>query len=87
LVFANFNDIRITSADSGIVKTEAYHPPLIIDILLPTATTARNWEYSYFKFSSGDYTLLYNILSTHAAPVCITKPLLTMLLPAWIQLF
>jgi hypothetical protein len=48
-----------------IVKTDAYHPPLIIDILLPAASTARNCEYSYFKFASGDYTLLYNILSTH----------------------
>jgi hypothetical protein len=65
LVFTNFSDIRITSADSGTVKTDAYHPPLIIDILLPTATTARNCEYSYFKCVSGDYTLLYNILSTH----------------------
>jgi hypothetical protein len=42
LVFTNFSDIRITSADSDIVKTDAYHPPLIIDILLPAASTACN---------------------------------------------
>jgi hypothetical protein len=65
LVFTNFSDLRITFADSGIVKPDAYHPPLIIDILFPTATTARNCEYSYYKFASGDYTRLYNILSTH----------------------
>jgi hypothetical protein len=65
LVFTNFSDIRITSADSGIVKTDAYHPHLVIDILLPTVTTARSYEYSYFKFAYRDYTLLYNILSTH----------------------
>jgi hypothetical protein len=50
---------------TGIVKTEAYHPHLIIDILLSTAATARYCEYCYFEFPSWDYTLLYNILSSH----------------------
>jgi hypothetical protein len=82
LVFTNFSDLRITSADSGIVKPDAYHPPLIIDILLPTATTARNGEYSYYKFASG-FTLGYTtFFQLTTGPGCITAPLLTMLWPA-----
>jgi hypothetical protein len=38
---------------------------LIIDIYFPIPNSIHNHVYSCRKFSSGDYTLLYNILSTH----------------------
>jgi peptidoglycan biosynthesis protein MviN/MurJ (putative lipid II flippase) len=38
---------------------------IIINIYLLFATKIENYVYSYRKFSSGDYTLLYNILSAY----------------------
>jgi hypothetical protein len=53
-----------TFTDSGIVKPDAYHSPLVTNILLPSETSTRNCEYSYSKFAPGDYTLLYDTLWT-----------------------
>jgi hypothetical protein len=65
LIFSNFSDIGITFLDSGIIKTGTYHNPLVIDIILPLVSPTQNCEYSYRKFSSGGYILLYNILSNY----------------------
>jgi hypothetical protein len=62
LVFANFSDLASAPADFGLIKPNAYHPPLIICTYLqhfpssPTSTPSRN-------FSAGDYILLYSTLS------------------------
>jgi hypothetical protein len=65
LVFTNISELHINFIDSGIIKPDAYHPPFVIDASLPFDASTRNYEYSYHKFASGDYTLLYNILSTY----------------------
>ncbi|PNF20040.1 hypothetical protein B7P43_G05817 [Cryptotermes secundus] len=65
LIFSNLSDISITPVDSGLIKPDNYHPPLIINICLSLATCIQNYKYSYRKFSSGDYALLYNNLSTY----------------------
>jgi hypothetical protein len=65
LVFANFSDLKPVPADSGLVKPDSYHPPLSTDIYLPHITNNLNCEFSFFRnFAAGNYTLLYNILST-----------------------
>jgi hypothetical protein len=48
------------------MKPDNYHLHLIKNIHQPFATCMHNYVYSYRKFSSGDYKLLYNILSTYA---------------------
>jgi hypothetical protein len=65
LIFSSLSDLCITLVDPGLVKPDNYQPPFIIDIYLPLATCIQNYVYSYRKFASGDYTLLYNILSTY----------------------
>jgi hypothetical protein len=57
--------LLLSSSDSGITKPDVYHPPFVIDVFLPLVAGTRNCEYSYRKSASGDYTLLYNILSTY----------------------
>jgi hypothetical protein len=54
--------IRWYSKSVWISGNRINSPP-IINISLPFATCVHNYVYSYHKFVSGDYTLLYNILS------------------------
>ncbi|PNF21153.1 hypothetical protein B7P43_G05118, partial [Cryptotermes secundus] len=65
LVFANFTDLKSVPADSGLVATDIYHPPLNIDVLLPNVNSNLKCEFSYQNFAAGNYALLYNILSTY----------------------
>jgi hypothetical protein len=69
LAFANFSELHINLIDSGIIKPDAYLRPFVVDIFLPFDTSTHNCEYSYRKFASGDYTLLYNILSIYDWPL------------------
>jgi hypothetical protein len=63
LIFSNLNDLDITLVDPGLIKPDNYHPPMIINICLPFGTCIQNVVYSFCKFSSGDYALLYDTLS------------------------
>jgi hypothetical protein len=65
LVFANFTDLKLVPADSGLVTPDTYHPPLCIDVLLPHINNNLNSEFSYRIYAAGNYTLLYNLLSTY----------------------
>jgi hypothetical protein len=56
LDFTTFNDYNITSPDSGIVKPDTYHPPMVIGIGLPLVNLTKNCEYTYRKDIAGDYT-------------------------------
>jgi hypothetical protein len=58
-------DYDITFPDSGIIKPDTYHPLVVIGVTLPLVNHTQNCEYSYRKYGSGDYTLLYNILSNY----------------------
>jgi hypothetical protein len=87
LIFSNLSDLRITPVNPGLIKPDNYHPPLIINIYLPFTTSIQNYVYSYRKFSSGDYALLYNILSTFDCLVRIVPPLSILLSPASMLLF
>jgi hypothetical protein len=60
LIFSNLSDLRITLVDPGLMKPVNYHHPLIFNIYLPFVTCTQNYVYSYRKFSSVDYALLYN---------------------------
>jgi hypothetical protein len=50
------------------VQPDNYLPPLITHIYPPFTACIQNYLYSHRKFSSGDYKLLYNILSTYDCP-------------------
>jgi hypothetical protein len=67
LIFSNLSDLGITPVDPGLIKPNNYHPPpLWLSIFicpLPLVFRITN-IYSYRKFSSPDYALLYNDLST-----------------------
>jgi hypothetical protein len=66
VVFANFADLKFVLADSGLVTPGTYHPPLSIDVFWPHVNNINlNCEFSYQIFASGNYTLLYSILSTY----------------------
>jgi hypothetical protein len=64
LIFTNLRDLDITPAVPGLIKPDNYHPPLIIKVSLPVANSKQSAVRSFRKFSSGDYGLLYHILST-----------------------
>jgi hypothetical protein len=63
LIISNLSDLDITPIYPGLIKPDNYHPPLTINIQLPFATYVQNYVYCYRKYSSGDYALLYNLLS------------------------
>jgi hypothetical protein len=66
LVFANFTDLKLVPVDSGLVTPDTYHPPFSIDVLLPYVNNNNlKSEISYRIYSAGNYTLLYNILTTY----------------------
>jgi hypothetical protein len=65
LVFANFSDLKLVPADSGLVMPDTYHPPFSTDVLLPHVNNNLNSGISYLIYSAGNYTLLYNLLSTY----------------------
>jgi hypothetical protein len=46
LVFANFTDVKLVPADSGLVTPDTYHPPFSIDVLLPHVNNLKS-EISY----------------------------------------
>jgi hypothetical protein len=65
LNFAIFTDLMSVPADSGLVAPDKYHPPLSINVIFPHDNNNINCEFSYRNFAAGNYTLLYNILSTY----------------------
>jgi hypothetical protein len=65
IVFTNFTDLKSVPPDSGLVTPDTYHPSLNIDVLLPHVNNNLNSEFGYRIFAAGNYTLLYNILSTY----------------------
>jgi hypothetical protein len=65
VVFANFTDLKFVPANSGLVMSDTYHRSLSIDIFLPPINTNLNSEFSNLIYAAGNYTLLYNILSTY----------------------
>jgi hypothetical protein len=64
LAFSNLSDLGIIQVDPGLIKPDNYHPPLLINLNLPSIACTYNYRYFYRKFSSGNYVWLYNILST-----------------------
>jgi hypothetical protein len=64
IFFFYFSDSSITFVDHRIVKPDNFHLPSEIKIYTSFVGHIQNYEYSYRKFSSGDYKLLYNTLST-----------------------
>jgi hypothetical protein len=48
-----------------MVKPDVYHPPLATEMPLIVKTCSKTSEFSYFKHTCGDYTLLYHILFSH----------------------
>jgi hypothetical protein len=75
LAFTNFGDIDISFPDSGIIKPDTYHPPMVIGINLPLVSPTEICDFSYHKYTSGDYTLLYNILLIMTGLVCMAPVL------------
>jgi hypothetical protein len=65
LVFANFAAIQAVPATSGLVTPDAYHPPLLIDVILPYKKNNLNCWSRHYIYAAGDYSLLYNLLCTY----------------------
>jgi hypothetical protein len=59
-----FTNLDITPVDPGLIKPDNYNLPIIINVSLPFSNCSQSIICSYRKFSSGDYALLYHILST-----------------------
>jgi hypothetical protein len=65
LVLFNIGDLHINFRDTGMVKSDVCHPPLSIEMAFIVKTCFETSEFSYFKYASGDFTLIYQILSSH----------------------
>jgi hypothetical protein len=61
LVFTNFDRVGTFFADEGVVKPDAYHPPIVIEIPLDLHIST-SYARSYRKYASGDYSLLFRLL-------------------------
>jgi hypothetical protein len=61
LVFVNFDNLRVSFVDMGIVKPNLLHSPVVIDIDFRVYKRMHNFEHSYRKFADRNYNKLYNI--------------------------
>jgi hypothetical protein len=61
LVLTNFDRVGTFFADEGVVKPDAYHPSIVIEILLDLHNST-SCAHSYRKYASGDYSLLFSFL-------------------------
>jgi hypothetical protein len=62
LVFTNFDREGTFFADIGVVKPDAYHPPIVIEIPLDLHNSTSYHTHCYRKYASGDYNLLFSFL-------------------------
>jgi hypothetical protein len=61
LIFSNVTDFSINYD----VHPDVYHPPFVTELKLPTRRSNMLSSISCRKYSSGDYLMLYNALSTY----------------------
>jgi hypothetical protein len=64
LVFTNFNQLHINFIDSGIVKPDAYYPPLFNHVFMLFEISTCKCVYSNYVFAFQDH-MLYNVLLTY----------------------
>jgi hypothetical protein len=50
LVFVNFDNIRVSFVDAGMVKLDLLHSPMVINTDLRIDKSTHNIEHSYHKF-------------------------------------
>jgi hypothetical protein len=62
LVFTNFDRVCTFFTDAGVVKPNAFHPPIVIEIPLDLHNSMSYHAHSYHKYASGDYSLLFSFL-------------------------
>ena len=65
LVFSNFANISLEHVDYGLVQSDHFHPPFIIDCSLSHWRNNLNSVSAYRRFPAGDYELLYNTLLSY----------------------
>jgi hypothetical protein len=75
LVFTNFSDYDITFPDSGIIKPDTYHPPMVIGITLPLVNPTQNCEFRIVNMHLEiiPYYILFSLIMTGL--VCMTPVL------------
>jgi hypothetical protein len=65
IFFSYLSDLCVTPVDLWLATPDNNHHLLIISMYLPFSISIQNYVYWYRKFSSGDYALFQNILSTY----------------------
>jgi hypothetical protein len=65
--YSTWFSLTSTTPLSLILTQESYtyHPPVVIGNTFPLVSHTQVCEFSYRKYTSGDYALLYNILSNY----------------------
>jgi hypothetical protein len=58
-------DRSVDHAEYGLVQSDHFRPPFIIDCAMPIRRCKQNVNISYKSFSAGDHEVLYNALSTY----------------------
>jgi hypothetical protein len=64
-VFTNFDRVGTFFADVSVVKPDAFHPPIVIEVPFDLHISASYHARSYRKYASGDYSLLFSFLSNY----------------------
>jgi hypothetical protein len=62
LVFSNFADLTVDHPANGVVQPDNFHPPFIIDCIMPVRRIKQNCNILHKRFSAGNYAVLYNAL-------------------------
>jgi hypothetical protein len=65
LFFPNFVYISFDYLDHGLVHPDPFHPPFIIDCIIPLRRNNQNFNTPYKRYSVGDYVWLHNALFTY----------------------
>jgi hypothetical protein len=65
LIFSNVTDFSINYDVHSLVHPDVYHPPFVTELTLPSRRSNMLPNISSRKYSSGDYLMIYNTLSTY----------------------
>jgi hypothetical protein len=65
LIFSNVADFSVNYGVHSLVHPDVYHPPFVTELKLPTRRSNMLSGISFRKYSSGDYLMLYDTLSTY----------------------
>jgi len=65
LIFSNVSNVSTSFVDAGVIRSDAYHPPMAAEIHISLHNSTENHEFSHRKFVSREYGSLYQFVFSY----------------------